>query len=263
MYLTGHIPRDIKPRLLTRSCGPILRDRKPSNACLNAIQFLLKWYRIDLSWTSNITRIATLRGSAQAWHYLRPRPNTPWDANNIQFIPTRYITFGANAGYPSIPLWAFSMEQARASDNSSPPSTVNLPTTFGQEDPLLSTPDRREFDAENQASPSPPSTTDSQHAKKSRFSRFEPLPSKPLLEGFERPSFSRIAILTALCPAAYPAFYLLTLIARDRSLFVVRFMVSMWCSAVGFVLGYILLKIGAQHLEAASKFTLVDGSETI
>ena len=50
--------------------------------------------------------------------------------------------------------------------------------------------------------------------------------------------------------------------AKDKSLFVVRLMVSAWCSVAGFVLGYIL-KIGAQHLEAASKFTLADGIGTL
>jgi len=113
-------------------------------------------------------------------------------------------------------------------------------------------------DTEYPSLPSPPpSTTSSQYPGEPRFSGFEPPRSKPLFRGFERPSFSRIAILTVLCPAAYPAFYLLTFVAKDRSLFIVRLLVSTWCSGVGFALGYILLKIGAQHLEAASKFTLV------
>ena len=85
-----------------------------------------------------------------------------------------------------------------------------------------------------------------------RFS--EPPRSKPLFRGFEKPSFSRIAILAVLCLITYPAFYVLTFVAKDRSLFIVRLIVSVWCSGVGFTLGYILLSIGAQHLEAASEF---------
>ena len=74
-----------------------------------------------------------------------------------------------------------------------------------------------------------------------------------MFQGFERPSLTRIAILTALCLSAYPALYILTLVARDKSLFAVRLIVAMWCSGVGFALGYILIRIGVQHLEAASE----------
>ena len=60
-------------------------------------------------------------------------------------------------------------------------------------------------------------------------------------------------ILSILCLITYPAFYILTFVAKDRSLFTVRFIVAVWCSGVGFALGYILLSIGAQYLEAASE----------
>jgi len=153
------------------------------------------------------------------------------------------------------------MEQVRArGNNSSLSPTVDLATTFNQEDPLLSTPNRREPGAGYQASPSPPpSTTNAQDAEKPRLSGFEPLRSKPLLQGFERPSFSRIIILTVLCLTTYPAFYILTLVAKDKSLFIVRLIVSIWCSGVGFGLGYVLLAIGAQHLEAASEYLSARG----
>jgi len=128
------------------------------------------------------------------------------------------------------------------------------------------TPNKRELNVEYPTSPSlPPSTTNSQHAAKDWFSRLKPPRSKPLFRGFERPSFAHITILTVLCLITYPAFYILTLVAKDKSLFVVRLLVSTWCSGVGFALGYILLKIGAQHIEAASEFTPVgcrDVSET-
>ena len=154
-------------------------------------------------------------------------------------------------------------------DGSSSPHPVGSPAApLIQADPSLLVPNRRVFDAEFPASPSPPPST--AYTEKSRFLglgsvrskltdlRFWPPRSKPgSSQRFERPSFSRIAILTVLCLIVNPAFYILTLVAKDKSLFTVRLIVSAWCSGLGFALGYILLKIGARHLEAASEFTLV------
>jgi len=121
-----------------------------------------------------------------------------------------------------------------------------------QTDAVTSTPNGREFDAEYPARSSPPPPT-----KSFQYDDESPSRSKPLFRGFERPSLSRIGIFTILCIITYPAFFLLTFVAKDKSLFAVRVIVSIWCSGVGFALGYVLLRIGAQHLEAASKFTLV------
>ena len=129
-----------------------------------------------------------------------------------------------------------------------------------QAEPFLLAPNRREFDVEYPAWSSPsPFATNSPHADKSQSPRFRLPRWKPLFRGFERPTFSHITILSVLCFIAYPAFYTLTLVAKDQSLFIVRLIVSVWCSGVGFALGCILLRIGAQHLEAASEstFTLV------
>jgi len=143
-------------------------------------------------------------------------------------------------------------------NGSSPHPDENQAASLIQEDTSLLARNRRAFDAEYPTRPSPsPPPTDSQYTDKS-LQR-----SKTLFRGFERPSFSRIAILSILCPTAYPAFYLLTFVAKDRSLFIVRLMVSTWCSVVGFALGYVLLKIGAQHLEAASEFMLVWRRDTL
>ena len=165
------------------------------------------------------------------------------------------------------------MDHVRMRDNNSRSHPLEDPTApFDQISPLLSTPNEGEHDAEDPSSPSPPSPpANSQHSdEKSWFSslqslrlkladlRIKPPRSQPLIRGFERPRFSRIAILAVLCLITYPAFYILTLVAKDRSLFIVRLIVSVWCSGVGFALGYILLTIGAQHLEAASEFTLVE-----
>jgi len=131
------------------------------------------------------------------------------------------------------------MEHARTrDDDSNPHPAENSAVPLIQVGPCLLTQNRREFEVEYPAWPSPS-------------------PSKSLFRGFEKPSFFRIAILTALCLLTYPAFYILTLVAKDKSLFTVRIIVSLWCSGVGFTLGYVLLKTGAQHLEAASEFTLV------
>jgi len=150
------------------------------------------------------------------------------------------------------------MERVRTRDNDSSPYPTENPTALSiQAYPCLPTPNRTEPDAEYPTRPSTsPFTMNPQDADKPRFFRFEPPRLKPLFRGFERPSLSRIAVLTTLCLITYPAFYILTLVATDKSLFVVRLIVSVWCSGVGFAIGYILLRVGARHLEAASEFTL-------
>jgi hypothetical protein len=140
-------------------------------------------------------------------------------------------------------------------DDWSPPPTADSATPFNQADPSLLTPNRRAFDAGDV-------TPDFQHSEKYFSSIYpklvglgldSPRSLKPLFRGFERPSVARIAILTVLCLITYPAFYILTLVAKDKSLFIVRLIVAMWCSGIGFSLGYVLLRIGIQHLEAASE----------
>jgi len=152
----------------------------------------------------------------------------------------------------------------------SPHPAEDPATPFIQPDPSILVPNWKEFNLEDLTWPSlPPSTANFQHADAPRPSILhslnpklaEPKPesprSKPLFQGFERPNLPRITILTVLCLITYPAFYILTLVAKDRSLFVVRAIVSVWCSGIGFALGYILLKVGAQYLEAASESTTV------
>ena len=159
------------------------------------------------------------------------------------------------------------MEQVRTRDNWSPPPTADSTTPFNQADPSLLTPNRREFDAEYPAWSSPSqSTTNFHHTYRSQFSSQQSLNTKlanlenksprlkPLFQGFERPNLARITILAVLCLTAYPALYILTLVAKDKSLFTVRLIVALWCSGVGSALGCLLLGIGMQHLEAASEF---------
>jgi len=142
-------------------------------------------------------------------------------------------------------------------DDLSPPPTENPALPLIQEDSSPLTPNRKEFDTEYPSLLSlPPSTTDYQSNDKPQ-PRF-----KQWFRGFEKPNFTRIAFLTVPCLITYPAFYVLTLVAKDMSLFVVRLIVSTWCSGLGFALGYILLKIGAQHLEAAGESTPAVDIET-
>ena len=119
------------------------------------------------------------------------------------------------------------------------------------------TPNRREFDAEKttlnfQQSDKSQSSSWSLYPKLAGLS-FESLRSKPLFRGFERPNVTHIAILIVLCLVAYPALYIPTLVAKDKSLFTVRLIVAIWCSGVAFALGYTLLMIGVKHIEAASE----------
>lgn len=143
----------------------------------------------------------------------------------------------------------------------SPPRTGDSSASFSQADRFLLTPNRRGFGTEYPSWSSSPSTIEFQLSDKPQPLHAEPsdawyeLPrSKPLFRGFERPSFTHIVVLTGLCLIAYPALYILTLVAKDKSLFTVRLIVAMWCSGVGFALGYVLMRIGMQHLEAASEF---------
>ena len=134
-------------------------------------------------------------------------------------------------------------------NSSSPRPTENPAEPLIQTD--LSTQNRREVDAKDQAWTSPPpSTTNSQHT----LVENPPPRPKPLFRGFESPSLVRIGFLTLTCAITYPAFHALTFVAKDRSIFIVRLIVAIWCSGIGLALGYTLLKIGARHLEAASEF---------
>ena len=190
--------------------------------------------------------------------------------HNVNLVPIRYICDPTNIGlrlnFPSLS----SRYGARSQGQQLQPSPHRKPgCTPHPSRPSPFDPGRR-VDTEDPAWPSPPpSAANHQYVGESRPSsrqslhpelaepKPEPPRSKPLFRRFEKPSFCRIAILTVLCLITYPAFYILTLVAKDRSLFVVRAIVSVWCSGVGFALGYILLAIGAQYLEAASEFTLV------
>ena len=156
------------------------------------------------------------------------------------------------------------MEQVpTGDDNLRSPPIADSAAPFNQAgvDPLLLTSNRESFAPEYPSWPqfqytdNNPSST--RRTTRPNLSELEPSRSNPRVWGFEKPSSSHITILTVICFAAYPTFYILTLVAKDKSLFTVRLLVAVWCSGVGFALGYILLRIGVKHLEAASEFPLV------
>ena len=205
-----------------------------------------------------------------------PCSNPSCVVNHVQLAVIRptYLYSGRPSNYLHLPLpWTLIMEHVHTRDNNSSPDphpTENPTAPPTQIDPFPLTQKGKEPDAERPAPPSPsPPTANLHGGDKSRVSilqslrrsftnlRLKPPRSKPLFRGFERPSLSRIAILAVLCLITYPAFYVLTLVAKDRSLSMVRAIVSVWCSIVGFALGYVLLKIGTRHLEAASESTPV------
>lgn len=142
------------------------------------------------------------------------------------------------------------MQHAHLSDDWSPPPSANSVTPLTLDNPLPLTPIGREF-------PDEETSLNSQYTDRSQSStrhlRSDSLRPKPLFRGFETPIIGRVSILIVLCLLAYPAFYALTLIAKDKSLFTVRLIVATWCSAIGFALRYTLLEIGVQHIEAASE----------
>ena len=197
--------------------------------------------------------------------------------SNVQLSAVIYTCISDKHGWPSIALPSpqapnLSMEHDRMKDDNSSPDPTKKPDAPPiQADPLFLTPNGREFGPDHSVQSSSPSTASFQCSDKPRPSSLqpphvkltdprdvhEPPRSRPLFRGFERPSFSRIAILTVLCLITYPAFYVLKFAAKDKSLFTVRLIVSIWCSGIGFALGYIILKIGAKHIEAASEFTLI------
>ena len=192
-------------------------------------------------------------------------PDQAYPVLEIAHYPTvlllRIFAFGANGGRSSTPPPSSTKhapaEHVCMRDNSSSPHpTERWAASLAQADSSLLTPSEGESDAKYTPS-LPPSTTNFQYAKKSRFPRLKAPQLGPLFRGFERPNFSRIVVLTLLCLITYPVFHILTLVAKDKSLFVVRLIVSAWCSGAGFALGYILLAIAAQHHEAASEFTLI------
>ncbi|KAF9021430.1 hypothetical protein BDZ89DRAFT_1071387 [Hymenopellis radicata] len=74
------------------------------------------------------------------------------------------------------------------------------------------------------------------------------------------PQWKRIALHVFLVGLAYPILLVFVIIARDKSLFWSRFVVSIGCGVIGFVLGLSLLNLGRPFLEAATWATVIHQS---
>lgn len=77
--------------------------------------------------------------------------------------------------------------------------------------------------------------------------------ARPIFKGFERPDWSKIALHIFACLFSYPMMYVVTLISRDRSLFLVRALVAVGSALVGFCLAFCLVAFAIKYLEAASE----------
>jgi hypothetical protein len=90
----------------------------------------------------------------------------------------------------------------------------------------------------------------------SLFPRGLPRPPEqhPFAEGFEAPIWTHLLIHVGLCLVAYPLLIIFTVIARNKSLFWTRFIVSMGCGLIGLSLGLSLLRLGKRFLESASEW---------
>jgi hypothetical protein len=74
-----------------------------------------------------------------------------------------------------------------------------------------------------------------------------------LSKNFERPNYFLLFTHLILCGLAWPILYVFTLIARDKTLFWARLVVSMGGGIVGVSLGFTLLNLSKRFLEAASE----------
>lgn len=79
--------------------------------------------------------------------------------------------------------------------------------------------------------------------------------ARPIFKGFERPDLRQLSLHVFVCFVSYPVMYLVTLVAKDRSLFLVRVLVAVWCALVGFCLAFSLVTFATKYLEAASEFS--------
>ncbi|KAK0205990.1 hypothetical protein DFS33DRAFT_1256607 [Desarmillaria ectypa] len=79
-------------------------------------------------------------------------------------------------------------------------------------------------------------------------------------EGFEAPKWRKIIIHVILCLIAYPFLMAFVIVARNKTLFWSRFLVSIGCGVIGFALGLSLLSLGRPFLEAATWATIIHQS---
>ncbi|TFK74366.1 hypothetical protein BDN72DRAFT_833278 [Pluteus cervinus] len=84
----------------------------------------------------------------------------------------------------------------------------------------------------------------------------------PFNQNFEPPNWWYIGLHIAMCLVAYPIIILFILVAKDKSLFWTRFIVSLGCGILGLMLGFSLLRFGKTFLEASTWATIIHQSCT-
>lgn len=142
----------------------------------------------------------------------------------------------------------------------SPPSSTNSTTLLYPSVTPQFSPNRRKSDSypECWLPSSPPyALTDKRKASilpiRLTIPKFDSPKPRTIVKGFERPDLRQLALHVLVCLVSYPAMYLVTLVANERSLFLVRILVAVWSALVGFCLALSLAAFATKHLEAASK----------
>ncbi|KAL0949830.1 hypothetical protein HGRIS_009865 [Hohenbuehelia grisea] len=128
-----------------------------------------------------------------------------------------------------------------------PSSLYSDPSSGATDDPFLSP-----------SSSSP--AIQSPNAYQTHFHEPPPAREHPFSKSFEPPDWRLLVLHVAACVLAYPILLIFVLIAKEKSLFWTRFIVSCGCGAVGFCLGLSLLNLGKSFLEAATWATLIHQS---
>jgi hypothetical protein len=71
---------------------------------------------------------------------------------------------------------------------------------------------------------------------------------------FQKPRIIELILYLLSCALAYPVLYVITWAARGQSLFMVRLLVGLGCTAVAFVLSFFLQRFSARFLESAGTY---------
>lgn len=145
----------------------------------------------------------------------------------------------------------------------SPPSSTNSATLLYPSVTPQFSPNRRQSDSypDHWLPSSPPyALTGKRKASilpiRIRIPKFDAPKPRPIIKGFERPRFTQLFLHVSVCLGSYPVMCFITVVAKDRSLFLVRILVAVWSALVGFCLAFSLVAFATKYLEAASKLSV-------
>ena len=160
----------------------------------------------------------TARGRLARLKALEPGPILPHVVNDVQLNAIMHISLGQTSDRPNFP----SLEPSALgvlSCGTTPVLNVLKTRLHHPSRPPHSSHERGRARSRI-SNPALLAAIHREFPTRQRFSalRIFRLPrSKPLFRGLERPNFSRIAILTVPYLVTYPAFYVLSFVAKDRS----------------------------------------------